>query len=161
MEHGPVKQSSMMKPCLISCVIVLFIVGVIIVGGIIWLMRSPESGVKMANEMDSYALKYIKEHKLLNNTESLIAYYDATMSMNGSEAAILTTEHVMYHKGGTTTSIALKDIADVQHRRESLVGDIIEVKSKSGMRLKIEIAPLNQGESFYNALMDAWKTAQS
>jgi hypothetical protein len=109
----------------------------------------------MAYEIDQYALKYIEEHNLLHETETLIAYYDATLTMNSSEAALLTTERVMYHKDRRTTSIDLKDIEDVQHRYERFIGDIIEVKSKSGIRLKIEIAPLNSGESFHNALVEA------
>ena len=115
----------------------------------------------MSNEMDEYALEYIEKHNLLNDTESLVAYYDVTLSGDSSEAAILTTQRVMYHKDGRTTSIDLKDIDDVQHRYDNLSGDIIEVRSKSGMRLKIEIAPWNNGESFYNALMDVWKMAST
>ena len=153
-ESESINKKSKKKPFLIGCGVAVAIVVAIAVGLIIWLSTGPESGVKMANEMDKYALEYIENHNLLNDTEELIAYYDVTISMDGSEAAILTTERVMYHKGGHTTSIDLKDIDVVRHRYE--FGDIIEVVSKSGTQLKIEIAPLNQGESFYNALMYAW-----
>jgi len=95
----------------------------IAVGFIIWAWDIPSGGVKMANEMHKYALEYIEEHNLLNDTEALIAYYDATGQMDGSEAAILTTERVMYHKDGRTVSIDLKDIDDVQHRL--LLGGIL------------------------------------
>jgi hypothetical protein len=69
----------------------------------------------------------------------------------------LTSERVLYHKQGRTTAINLADIDDVQHRNEGLVGDVIEIKGKTGQRLKIEIAPMNQGESFVSALRDGWK----
>ena len=119
--------------------------------------NSPEGGVRMNNEMDRYALEYIEKHKLLEPSEQVVAYYDVTIALDGTEAAILTTERVLYHKQGRTTAIDLADIDDVQHRNEGLVGDVIEIKSKKGQRLKIEIAPMNQGESFVNALRDGWK----
>ena len=137
--------------------IVFGVLAAIAVALIIWVLSGPESGVKMGNEMDRYALEYIENHNLLNHTEKLIAYYDVTISMNGSEAAILTTERILYHKDGRTTSIDLRDAVDVQHRHQSLIGDIIEVRTESGERIKIEVAPLNDGESFYNALMDVWR----
>ena len=155
-ESGSINKKSKRKPFLIGCGVAVAVVVAIVIVFIIWAASGPLSGVLMSNEMEEYALEYIEQHNLLNDTESLIAYYDVTISMDSSEAAILTTESIMYHKDGRTVSIALKDIDDVRHRYETLIGDIIEVRSKSGMRLKIEIAPLNNGESFYNALMDAW-----
>jgi len=57
---------------------------------------------------------------------------------NGTEAAILTDRRVLYHRGGTTTGIALEDIVDVDHRQESIIGDIIEVVAEDGTALRIE-----------------------
>jgi len=156
-ESESINKKSKRKPFLISCGVAAAVVVAIAVGLIIWFASGPQGGVLMSNEMEEYALEYIEQHNLLNDTESLIAYYDVTVSLDGSEAAILTTERVIYHKDGRTVSIDLKDVDDVQHRYDNISGDIIEVRSKSGMRLKIEIAPWNNGESFYNALMDAWK----
>jgi hypothetical protein len=138
------------------------VLAVAIAAFIIWIFTLPEGGggVKMANEMDAYALEYLEKHKLLNDSEQLLSYYDATLSMNGSEAAILTTERVMYHKNKRTPAVYLKDIKDIQHRYEKFYGDIIEITTNSGIPFKIEIAPFNQGESFYNALMGAWKAVR-
>ena len=47
---------------------------------IIWVLITPESGVKMGNQMDRYALEYIEKHDLLNHTEKLIAYYDVNFT---------------------------------------------------------------------------------
>ena len=110
----------------------------------------------MANEIDQYALDYLKDHNILEPNEELLAYYDATMSMDGTEAAILTTERILYHKANRTTAIHLEEVVDIQHRYESWTGDIIEVTSASGKTIKIVIAPLNQGETFLNVLMKAW-----
>ena len=85
----------------------------------------------------------------------MVGDYDVTLSLDGTEAAILTTERLVYHKGGKSSSIPLSDIADIRHRKETLIGDIIEIDSRAGIPMKIEIAPLNQGETFLNALRDA------
>jgi len=158
METISTHKKSKSKPFLIGCG-ALIVIGIVAVIFVVYLVvTGPKGGVKMSNEMEEYAIEYIETNKLLNDTESLIAYYDATLSLNGSESAILTTERILYHKDGHTTSINLKDIEDVHHRYEKFLGDIVEIKSKYGARIKIEIAPLNQGESFHNALRDAWKS---
>ena len=143
--------------------IVGIILGLCVLAFVLWILSLPEGGggVKMANEMDAYALEYIDKHNLLNETEKLIAYYDVTISLNGSEAAILTTERVIYHKNKKNFSVSLEDIVDIEHRYEKFVGDIIDIKSKSGIPFKIEIAPFNQGEYFVKALMDAWERSKS
>ena len=132
----------------------------LVVGFCFWLTSMPESGVRLGNEMDRYALDYLAEHGLLNPGEEVLAYYDATMSMDGSEAAILTNERVMYHKDGRTTAIPIRDIEDVKHRKEGLTGDVIEVHAVSGQVMKIEIAPLNLGETFNNVLISTWERAR-
>lgn len=123
-----------------------------------WLFTSPEGGVKLGNEMDTYALEYIEQHGLLEQGEEILAYYDVTISMDGTEAALLTPRRVLYHKDGANTSISLEEITDIRHRKESLVGDVIEIESSTGQTMKIEIAPLNQGETFKNVLMRAWES---
>ena len=91
------------------------VLAVAVVGVFIWLLNQPEGGVKFANDMDGYALEYLETHDLLNRTESLVAYYDATISLNGTEAAILTTERIGYHNHGRTQWIGLTEISDVTH----------------------------------------------
>ena len=110
--------------------------------------------------MEAYAAQYLEEHAILNSSESLIAYYDATVSLDGTEAAILTTERVIYHKNGQSTAILLTDIIDIRHRKESLVGDVIEIDSRSGVPMQIVIAFFNNGETFLNALRNAWEQSK-
>jgi hypothetical protein len=64
------------------------------------------------------------------------------------------------HKDGKSTAVPLQDITDIRHRSEGLIGDVIEIQSQSGVPMKIEIAPLNQGETFLNALRDAWERSK-
>lgn len=146
------------KYLLVGCgsLALLAIAGMVGLG--VWVYSTPESGVRLANEMDKYALDYIAQNRLLNPDEKVLAYYDVTLAMDGTEAAILTRDRVIYHKkNGSTTSIPIRDVQDVRHRYETLIGDVFEVESVSGEVIKIEIAPLNQGETFKNVLMNLWQ----
>ena len=117
-----------------------------------WCATLPEGGVRLANELDDYAIQSMEEHSILEPGEEVLAYYDVTILANGSEAAIVTDRRVVYLKDGRITSIALPDIVAIEHRYESLIGDIIEVEGISGTFMKIEIAPLNLGETFLRVL---------
>ena len=150
----------MKKPILIGCGTLLGVFVILVVAGTIWLFSGPEGGVRLPNDMEEYALQYLDEHKILEDSEELLAYYDVTMSSDGSEAAILTTKRVIYHKNGRNDSIDIADIENIRHRQEALTGDIIEIAAASGKTIKIEIAPFNQGETFKNVLMDAWERAK-
>ncbi len=59
------------------------------VRGLIWIGTGPEGGEKLSNELESYATEYLERHGVLNDSETLIAYYDATISLDSTEAAIL------------------------------------------------------------------------
>ena len=112
-----------------------------------------ESGVKLYNEMPSYALEYIDKNKILDPKEKVLAYYDVTLSLDSGEATILTNKRVIYHKNNKNQSIKYTDIDDIEHRDEGfIIGDIILVKSVKGEIMKIEIAPLNDGKVFLDVL---------
>ena len=145
------------KGVLIGCAVTSLVGFGLLCGGMVWFLSGHEGGVRLSNDMEPYATQYLEEHAILNSSESLIAYFDVTMSLDGTEAAILTTERVIYHKSGKSAIIAISDITDIRHRKETLIGDIIEIDSRSGIPMKIEIAPLNQGETFLNALQNAWE----
>lgn len=148
------------KALLIGCgalVVVVFVAAAIFA---VWLFNQPEGGVMVGNEMEQYALDHIAEHDLLGPDEEILAYYDVTLALDGSEAALLTPERVVYLKNGTTTSIPLEEIEDVRHWNESFIGDIFEIQAESGQIMKIEVAPLNGGKTFENALMAAWEKTQ-
>lgn len=151
---------SLKKPILIGCGAVLAFFVILMVMVSIWLFTGPEGGVKLSNDMEEYALKYLDDHGILDKSEELIAYYDVTMALDGTEAAILTTERVIYHKNGKSDSIDLTGIEDIRHREETLIGDVFEIFASSGKSMKIEIAPFNQGETFRAALMKAWEKAK-
>jgi len=145
---------------LLGCGTMCFICLLLMCGGVVWLASGPEGGVRLSNDMEEYADEYLAENDILNNSESLIAYYDVTIMLDGTEAAILTDERVIYHKNGRSTSIPLEDIVDIRHRQDPLIGDIIEIDSRSGLPMKIEISLFNRGETFLNALSNAWDNAR-
>ena len=148
-------------PLLIGCVALVGFSVIAVVVGAIWLFSGPEGGVRLPNEMEAYAQEYLDEHRILEDSEELLAYYDVTLSLDGSESAILTTRRVIYHKNGQNTAVDLADVEDVRHRQESLTGDIFEIYATSGQTMKIEIAPFNQGETFRNVLLAAWEKARA
>ena len=152
--------SDLKKKILLGCGAV-FVMGMLLfIAGCYWLLSGPEGGVKMSNEMNEYATKYLSDHKLLGADEELVAYYDVTLGMDGTEAAILTTKRIIYHKAPGGDAMNLADIAEIKHRKETLIGDVIEIYSSSGKSMKIEIAPMNQGESFLAALERGWENAK-
>jgi len=129
-------------------------------GGCIWLLSGPEGGVRLSNDMEEYAVEYLDKHQVLNSTEQVVAYYDATITVDGTEAAILTTERVLYHMNGKTTAIPISEITDIRVREDDLMEYLIEIDSRDGMPMKIELAYFNQGETFVNALENAWTNSQ-
>ncbi|TVQ07281.1 MAG: hypothetical protein EA368_14685 [Leptolyngbya sp. DLM2.Bin27] len=57
---------------------------------------------------------------------------------------------------------ALNEIARIEHEVQNLIGDVIQIFATSGEIMVIEIAPMNGGSQFLNALEDqvARATAQ-
>ena len=160
MDTATAQRGFPWKGVLIGCGVVCSVGFGLLCGGMVWVLSGHEGRVRLSNEMEDYAALYLEEHQILNSSESLIAYYDVTLTLDGTEAAIITTENVIYHNGGTSTSIPLSDITDIRHRNETMMGDIIEIDSRSGIPMKIEIAPLNRGETFLNVLRDAWERSK-
>ncbi len=112
-----------------------------------------EGGVTVSNNMEKYALDYIEANGLLEAEEKIIAYYDYTLSLDGTEAIILTDSRLLYHNAETyDTSVLLEDIEDIEHHQEDVVGHIINVYDVDGSILMIEIAPLNNGSTFVELL---------
>ena len=159
MVNGTQKKgmNTALKVVLIGCGGLMALTMLVFIGTIAWLAQGPEGGVRLNNDMEEYALIYIEEQGLLEEGESIVAYYDVTISMDSTEAALLTNRRVMYHSGGRNTSILLTEIEDVDHSEETLIGDVIVVTGTSGELLKIEIAPFNQGRVFHEALLRLWK----
>jgi len=118
-----------------------------------------EGGVRMANQMEPYALDYVRQNGLLNKTKKIVCYYDASIDWDATESAILTNERLIYDRPGLTSTMLLGDITRIDSRDDGVMGHIIDVQSHSGDRLRIEIALFNDGESFDQALRSAASAA--
>lgn len=75
----------------------------------------PSKGVKTANNLEQYALRYIKKNALLEQDEKLVAYYDASFMMNSKDALILTDKRISHHYNHNTVSINLEDISEMYY----------------------------------------------
>ena len=120
-----------------------------------------EGGTRLSNEMEPYALDYLEANGILEPGEEIVCYYDATIMLDGTEAAIVTDQRVIYHKDGNNSTMQLSEITDITHRKEGMIGDIFELTSESGQMFKIEVAPFNGGETFKSALTNAWENARA
>lgn len=121
---------------------------------------SKQGGTLLPNEMDVYATEYLNNNALLDPGESLRAYYDVTIALDGTEAAWVTDQRVAYHVAPNTTYINLRDIESIDTREEGMIGHVIDIRATSGEMMHIEVAPLNGGETFINELEYAWSNAQ-
>ncbi len=112
-----------------------------------------EGGVEVPNKMSADDRAHAA--RVLKAGEQVRAFYDATISLDGSEIAMVTDQRVVYVLDGNVTEIALADVTDVVRSEDALTGDIIDVKGVGGQRLRIEIAPLNDGPVFLEILKEA------
>jgi len=110
------------------------------------------AGVLLQNQISKDTLEYINNNNILNTNEKIVAYYDTTIMLDNTESAILTDKRVIYHKDARNHSILFEKIKNVEHKYQTMIGDIIIIESVSGDFLKIEIAPYNDGELFLNLL---------
>ncbi|NQX91666.1 MAG: PH domain-containing protein [Flavobacteriales bacterium] len=125
----------------------------ILISSMLYSCNLHEGGVRVYNNMEKHALDYIKQHQLLNEGEIVLAYYDYTISLDGSRAAFITNERLVYHDQETqNTSVRLENITEIQHRKESLIGYIIEVFGEDGNVVVIEIIDGDNGELFLKIL---------
>lgn len=113
-----------------------------------------EGGVMLAHNLDEESHAQIESYDILDDDENVVAYYDATLSLDGTDTAILTDKRVISHFNGKNTAILLRDIKRIDHHED--VNDFITVVSNDGERIVIEIALFNGGHVFLNALKDEW-----
>ncbi len=164
MTPEPQRKSNTLKWILIIGGASLFLCCGGPIGLIAYLGSGPQAGVQLGNMLDSHALGNIEKNRLLKEGERVVAYYDATFRGKGTDVALVTNRRLVYFKEGRTTEMELASISDVSHRNEGInegiIGDVIEVTGSDGDRMRIEVAPLNGGESFVAALNDAREAAR-
>ena len=115
-----------------------------------WLGK--EGTVRVGNNMELYALEYIENHEILYPDEKILAYYDYTISLDGTTSAILTETRLIYHNQETrTTYFSLDEITNIVHYEKSIEGLFIEAW-KGEELMMIEIAHWQGADIFLNIL---------
>ena len=110
-----------------------------------------EQGVSLPNQLDEISRGYIRDKGLLQEGETVRAYYDVTVSLDGSEIALITDRRVVYHKDGVTTDLPLADIQDVSRTQEALSDNFL-ITGRGGQMLQVSIAPMNGGDTWAQVL---------
>jgi hypothetical protein len=159
---GPQPQPKKSRPALVwiaaalggLMVISVAVFGVVSIGSCLG-RNDDEGGARLANEISPAVLARLEKSAIVEPEEEVLAYYDVTIGVDGSEVAVLTKGRIVYAKNGHKTAILLHDVKRVHHREETLIGDIIEISATGGKSMKIQIAPLNNGATFLQALTDA------
>lgn len=160
MENSPSRSKSIGTMIGLGCGIPLATIVIILTGVILYTSTQPEGGVQLANNIEDYALTYIDKNQLLEPDENLVAYYDVTLQLDSSEAAILTDSRILYHNKGKTMAIPLAEVERVEHEGDGMGGDRILVHSKTGESMLIEIAVWNGGDLFFSTLEKQVQQAQ-
>lgn len=115
------------------------------------------SGVILGAQVPDKTVDALIEKKLLGPNEKLLAYHDATVALDMSEVTFITTTRVVHAKDKTVATMDFRDVTKITARSEGIIGDVMEIAGEDGRTMRIEIAPLNGGESYVNVLEDAWR----
>jgi len=106
-------------------------------------------GVLTYNELPNSVIEFFDKTDILEN-EQIIAYYDVTIVLDNSESAILTNKNLLYYKDGRIERFPLNSIVSIEE--EDCFGLCIFASTRDGRVMKIEIAPLNDGDLFLDLL---------
>jgi hypothetical protein len=116
-----------------------------------------QGGVILGAQVPAKTLDALRERQLLGPKEIPLAYHDATVALDMSELTFVAANRIVHARGETVVALPLVNVTKITHRSESIIGDVIEVSTNDGLTMRVEIAPLNGGESYVNVLEDAWR----
>jgi len=115
------------------------------------------AGVLVGDQVPQKTIDALKAKKLLSAEEMVLAFHDQTVRLDMSEVTFVTKSRVVYAKGNKVSAVALADVSKITHRSGPLGIDLVDLVTKDGKSLHIEIAPLNGGESYVDAIEDGWR----
>jgi hypothetical protein len=127
--------------------------------GLVALGASAEQppGVLVGAQVPDTTVEALKARKLLQPQEAVLAFHDATLRLDMSEVTFVTKSRVVHAHGDKVSAVALADVSKITHHTEALGLDVVDFVTKDGKSLRIEIAPLNGGESYVDVIEDAWR----
>ncbi|PTM56621.1 hypothetical protein C8J48_2946 [Desmospora activa DSM 45169] len=118
-------------------------------------------GVLAPNEMSDDALAFVEDEGLVQDGETLLAYYDKYEDR--SEVAVLTEQALRYQRQGRITDVPLEKVNKIKHHEREDWGEIVDViliQYDGGQQMKVEILESEGGVTFHKMLTDAWKEAK-
>lgn len=115
------------------------------------------AGVLVGDEVPQATVDALKAKKLLTPEELVLAYHDATLTHDMSDVTFVTKSRVVHATGKKVSAVALKDVSKITYRTETLGIEVVDLVTKDGKSLRIQIAPLNGGESYVDALEHGWR----
>ena len=119
--------------------------------------KDAPAGVTPGLQVPDRIVQELKKSGAMAGDDILLAYFDYTVTLDGTEIAAVTRDRVLYEKDRRVTAFKLADVEEITTHEEALIGDVFEIKDTVGQRLKIEIAAFNGGALFASILEDAWK----
>ncbi len=133
------------------------LVAISFIGLIIWAVTLPPTaeGAVPGNQMGEASRAHLSSRNLIQPGEEVIYYYDASISLDNSEACFFTDRRITYFLGDRVNSILWTEVQNISGRDE--FNYTISVSSTNARFLRCEIAPLNGGPEFYDALMTTWR----
>lgn len=139
------------------------LLGIAVLGAIIimtWAFFLPPKGVRTPNTLESYATNALMNFNILMPDERLLAYYDMSFLMNGTEAAIITDKRLIHHYKDESQSMSLDSVADVYLQfSPKVIHQSIDIKDSQGHFMRLAI--LHEQDVFHRILMDAWHRTDS
>lgn len=96
----------------------------------------------LTNEIRRYAREYFVEERIVEPDEEVLPYYDDTVRLQGTRAAILTEQRLISHDVETSpVSIDLQDIGDIEHRQTALDGGVFAVPPRQARPCALRLLP--------------------
>src|SRR5262245_2099491 len=86
-----------------------------------------EGGVKLAADLSPSARAVIERQHLVKDGEKTVAYYDATLSLDGTDVFLLTDRRVVHALNGRVQAIDLERVTSVDHSEGGVMGETILV----------------------------------
>jgi hypothetical protein len=119
-----------------------------------WGASAEPGGVVLGTQLPAAKQAKLEERGLLQKGERVIVLYDGSLSLDLSEVSLVTKRAVVHFADKRAVTFPLAEIVSIDQRVENIAGDVLEIATSNGDRMRIEIAHLNGGLTFLNALED-------
>jgi hypothetical protein len=130
-------------------------------GCIGYFVMIPEGGVKLKHEMQPYAVEYLEEHQILRPDEKLVAYYDKTIQLEGTDAYIITDQRLVHHSQSGNYGVPLQDVTRVQITEGELGMTDFTFTLANEDIYRMQIDAFNGAAKFADAIRSALRKAGS